>query len=46
VSKLKEVDVLAIRKRIAEGHSPTRIANEFGVSRGTVADVRPDFRRS
>ena len=31
-----KIDMDAIRDRIAEGQSPTRIAREMGVSRGTV----------
>ena len=31
-----KIDMDAIRHRIAEGQSPTRIAREMGVSRGTV----------
>lgn len=31
-----KIDMDAIRDRIAEGQSPTRIAREMGISRGTV----------
>ena len=34
------IDMDAIRERIAEGQSPTRIAREMGISRGTVYKAR------
>ena len=34
------IDMDEIRARIAEGQSPTRIAREMGISRGTVCKAK------
>jgi len=34
--RVPKIDMAAIRARLAEGQSPTRIARELGISRGTV----------
>ena len=40
------IDMDAIRERIAEGQSPTRIARELGVSRGTVYKAKGELLES
>ncbi len=36
----RRIDREAIRQRLAQGHSPTQIARDLGVSRGTVYQAR------
>ena len=38
------IDMEAIRHRLAKGQSPTEIARELGISRGTVYKARADMR--
>ena len=40
------IDMEAIKQRLATGLSPTQIARELGVSRGTVYKARADMSRS
>ena len=40
--RVPRIDMEAIRARLAEGQSPTRIAREMGISRGTVYKVKPN----
>lgn len=39
-SKLKEIQVIEIKKRLATGESATRLGYEFGVEAGTIKDIR------
>lgn len=38
-AKLRNVDVLDIMPRLASGESPTLLANEYGVERGTIKNI-------
>ncbi len=40
------IDMEAIKQRLATGRSPTQIARELGVSRGTVYKARADMNDS
>ena len=38
------IDMEDIRHRLARGHSPTEVARELGISRGTVYKARADMK--
>lgn len=35
-----KIDLAAIQAKLAEGHSPTEIAGDMGISRGTVYEAK------
>ena len=41
-----QIDMEAIKRRVASGLSPTEVARELGVSRGTVYKARADMTDS
>ncbi len=41
--KLTKADVVTIRNRARQGEKYSRLANEYGISRGTVANIRYNF---
>jgi DNA invertase Pin-like site-specific DNA recombinase len=38
--RLPKIDRAEIRRRLQQGHGPTKIARDLGISRGTVYQVR------
>jgi len=42
--RIPKIDIGAIQERLAEGRSPTDIAREMGVSRGTVYKAKALMR--
>lgn len=42
--RIPRIDMAAIRARLAEGQSPTRIAREMGISRGSVYKAKAGAR--
>jgi len=42
--RVPKIDMAAIRARLAEGQSPTKIARELGISRGTVYKAKAGVR--